>query len=205
MLHSHHEVSPRIVSQKLADIVNLPKIVYVNKFDEENLKTFKKEFNEARDTGQEIIPVVIDSYGGALDSLTGMIDEIKAVDVPVATIATGKAMSCGSFLLAAGTPGYRFISPNARVLIHQISAGSWGKKEDIQADAAELERLDKLLWAYMDTWCNKPQGFFKKQMKDRLNADWYLSALDAFKYGLVDFVGLPKLKTTISVKTELLK
>lgn len=205
MLHSYNEVSSRMITQKLSDVVSLPKIVYVNKFTEESLKEFKKDFNEAKNTGQEIIPIVIDSYGGALDALTGMIDEIKSVSIPVATITTGKAMSCGSFLLASGTPGYRFISPNARTLIHQISSFTGGKKEEIQADAAELERLDNLLWAYLDTWCKKPAGFFKQQMKERLNADWYLSAEQTVEYGLADFIGLPKLKTTISVKTELLK
>src|SRR5574337_1355248 len=164
MLHATNQISSRVSAKKLEEVIFMPKVVYVNKFSEESLKQFKADFNDARHTGQEIIPIVIDSYGGAVDALTGMVDEVKNCDVPVATIATGKAMSCGSFLLAAGTQGYRFITPNARVLIHQISAWSFGKKEDLQSDANEIERLSKLMWAYMDDWCKKPRGFFVAEM-----------------------------------------
>lgn len=204
MITQINKISERILApNKLQDFVAMPKVVYVNKFTEESLKQFKQDFNDAKFTKQEVIPIFIDSYGGAVDALTGMIDEIKNCDVPVATIATGKAMSCGAFLLAAGTKGYRYISPNARVLIHQISSWTIGKKEDIQADANEMERLSQLMWGFMNDWCQKPQGYFEQQMKDRLNADWYLNPTEAFKYGLVDYIGIPKLKTTIEVKSEL--
>lgn len=196
-------ISPRLLTTKLEDIIKTTKLAYVNEFTEASLKDFKIAFNAAIKSGQDVIPVVIDSYGGAVDALTGMIDEIKSCPIPVATIATGKAMSCGSFLLAAGTPGRRYISPSARVMIHQVSAGTWGKKEEMRADVNETERISNMIWEYMDRWCNKPTGYFIAQMKERSNADWFLDPHDAFRHGLVDHIGLPCLKTIVEVKTEL--
>ena len=79
-----------------------PVIVRVNKFDEDSAKKFSLELAQAHNTGQKVIPVVIDSYGGQVYSLMSMISAIKHSELPIATIVEGKAMSCGAVLLSCG-------------------------------------------------------------------------------------------------------
>ena len=77
-----------------------PVIIRVNKFDEESANEFAMKMALAHNTGQPIIPVVIDSYGGQVYSLMSMISAIRASELPVSTIVEGKAMSCGVVLFS---------------------------------------------------------------------------------------------------------
>ena len=92
-------VSPLI---KEIELRKSPVIIRVNKFDEDAAKKFSDEIALAHNTGQKIIPVVIDSYGGQVYSLMSMISAIKNSEIPVATIVEGKAMSCGAILFSFG-------------------------------------------------------------------------------------------------------
>ena len=94
-----------------------PVIIRVNKFDEESAKEFTDLMSRAQNTGQSVIPLVIDSYGGQVYSLMAMISAIKASRVPVATIIEGKAMSCGAILFSFGAEGKRYMDPDATLMI----------------------------------------------------------------------------------------
>ena len=89
------KVSPLI---KEFELRKNPIIIRVNKFNDESAKKFSSEMALAHNTGQSIIPIVIDSYGGEVYSLMAMISAIKDAEMPVATIVEGKAMSCGAVL-----------------------------------------------------------------------------------------------------------
>ena len=114
------KISPLI---KEVELRKSPIIVRVNKFDEESSKKFASEVAQAHNTGQKVIPIVIDSYGGQVYSLMTMIAAIKDAELPIATIVEGKAMSCGAVLLTFGDEGMRFADPNATVMIHDVSSG----------------------------------------------------------------------------------
>src|SRR5271154_2601253 len=118
----HHQIDPKLKIKKLEDLIDLPVVVLVNKFDEAAAKEFRDTFTRAVNTGQKIIPIVIDSYGGHVYSLMSMIGMIKQSPVPVATIVTGKAMSCGAILFSFGQEGLRFMDPSATLLIHDVSS-----------------------------------------------------------------------------------
>ena len=77
-----------------------PVIIRVNKFDEKSAQEFSEKMSDAHNTGQPVIPIVIDSYGGQVYSLMAMISEIEHAELPVATIVEGKAMSCGAILFS---------------------------------------------------------------------------------------------------------
>ena len=132
-----------------------PVIVKVNKFTEESAKRFHMDMAAAHNSGQKVIPVVIDSYGGQVYSLMSMISAIEASDLPVATIVEGKAMSCGAVLLTFGEQGMRFADPNATVMIHDVSSGGYGKIEELKADVKEAERLDEKIFTMMARNCGK--------------------------------------------------
>ena len=92
-------VSPLI---KEYELINNHVIVRVNKFDEDAAKEFQAKIAQAHNTGQTVIPVVIDSYGGQVYSLMSMISGIQHAEIPVATVVEGKAMSCGAILFSFG-------------------------------------------------------------------------------------------------------
>ena len=101
------KVDGRISEVKL---MHNPIVVRVNKFNEEAAKKFTQDMAAAHNSGQNIIPIVIDSYGGQVYSLMSMISDIKSSDLPVATIVEGKAMSCGAVLFTFGEDGHRYMA-----------------------------------------------------------------------------------------------
>lgn len=151
---------------------------------------------------QPVLPIVIDSYGGSVDALFAMLADINSFKQykPVATIAVGKAMSCGSALLAFGTPGYRYADENARIMIHEVASMDAGKSSDIASSSEELRRVNDHLFRLMSAAAGKKSDFFLKKIAKRQNVDWYLTAHEAQRLGFVDQIGLPIL--TRSVKVE---
>ena len=171
-----------------------PNIIYVNKFTEESAKEFLEAMINAQGTGQSIIPIIIDSYGGEVYSLLKMIDIIKSSTVPVATICMGKAMSCGAVLLTCGAEGHRYMAPTATVMIHDVASFAMGKVEEIKADAKESDRLNKLIFKVMADNCGKDVGYFSKLVHEHGHADWFLDADECKKHGMVNHLRIPKLK-----------
>ena len=180
-----------------------PVMIRVNKFTEESANEFAQKMALAHNTGQKVIPVVIDSYGGQVYSLMSMISAINASEIPVATIVEGKAMSCGVILFSCGAEGMRYITPEATLMIHDVSSGAFGKNEEIQASAKETKRLNKVIYEILSDNCNKPKNYFWKEVQRRGRADWFITPRKAQKLGLADHIGMPKLQVDINVNIDL--
>jgi ATP-dependent Clp endopeptidase proteolytic subunit ClpP len=178
-------------------------VIYVNAFTEDSAKNFYNEFSKAVKARQQVIPIVIDSYGGYVDSLISMMDIIESSSVPVATIATGKAMSCGSILLSCGKDGMRYIAPSARVMIHHVSRATWGKVPDMKVDVEESERIQELIFSKMAKNCGKQPKYFLDQLKERGNIDWYLTPEECVKHNVVNHIKLPEFRTKVTIETIL--
>ncbi len=176
-----------------------PITILVNKFTEDSAKDFKKDMFRAQNSGQKIIPIEIDSYGGEVYSLLKMIDVIKSSTVPVATICMGKAMSCGAILLTFGAEGHRYMAPTAAVMIHEVSSGSCGKVEEIKADAKEVERLNQLALKLMANNCGKDSEYFLKIVHEKSHADWFLDAEETKKHNIVNHIRIPRMKLDFKV------
>ncbi|MCS5550917.1 MAG: ATP-dependent Clp protease proteolytic subunit [Gammaproteobacteria bacterium] len=179
-----------------------PVIIRVNRFDEKAANEFNQKMAAAHSTGQKIIPVVIDSYGGQVYSLMSMIACIRAAELPVATIVEGKAMSCGAVLLSFGDDGLRFADPDATVMIHDVSSGGHGKIEELKADVKEAERLDEKIFTMMARNCGKKDDYFKKKVFNKKHADWFMDAQEAKKHGLVNHLRVPKLTVRVGVDID---
>ena len=177
-----------------------PVVIRVNKFDEESAKKFSDAMSEAQNTGQPIVPIIIDSYGGQVYSLLSMVANIKASKIPVATIVQGKAMSCGALLFSFGAFGHRYMDKHATIMIHDVSTGAHGKVEEIKADAKESDRLNQWLYREMATNCGKEEEYFLKAIHERSHADWYLDASEAQSHGLANHLRVPDLKLKIDVE-----
>ena len=180
-----------------------PIIIRVNKFDDEAAKKFHQEMAQAHNTGQPIIPVVIDSYGGEVYSLMSMISAMKSAELPVATIIEGKAMSCGAILFSFGEEGRRFMDPNGTLMIHDVSSGMLGKIEELKADVKEAERLNDVVYKMMAQNCGKADNYFTKLVGKKKHADWYLDAAEAKKHNLANHLRVPKLTIDIDVTIEM--
>ena len=177
-------------------------IVRVNKFDEEHAKKFSDSVSQAHNTGQPVIPVVIDSYGGEVYALMAMISTIRAAEIPVATIVEGKAMSCGAILFSFGEEGRRFMDPYATVMIHDVSSMNLGKIEELKADTKEADRLNDIVYTMMAQNCGKKDDYFKKIVHKKGHADWYLDPEDAKKHNLANHLRVPKFNIDISVDID---
>ena len=129
---------------KEVELRKAPVIVRVNKFTEDSAKKFSNEVAQAHNTGQEIIPIVIDSYGGQVYSLMSMIAAINNAELPIATIIEGKAMSCGAILSSFGAEGHRYMDPHATMMIHDVSSMEVGKVEEIKASGAVAGRVESI-------------------------------------------------------------
>ena len=193
------DISPLI---KEVELRKTPVIITVNKFDEKAAKDFQQQIAMAHNTGQKIIPVVIDSYGGQVYSLMSMVSAIKNSEIPVATIVEGKAMSCGAVLFSFGEEGYRFMDPNATVMIHDVSSMDFGKVEELKAGAQEADRLNNIIYTMMAQNCGKKDDHFMKIVDKKKHADWFLDAAEAKKHNMANHLRVPKISIGIGVDID---
>ena len=198
-MHWTTDIDPKI---KEVELRKQPVIIRVNKFDEESAKKFSQEIAQAHNTGQKVIPVVIDSYGGQVYSLMSMISAIKHSEIPVATIVEGKAMSCGAVLFSFGEEGMRFMDPNATVMIHDVSSMDFGKVEELKAGAKEADRLNTIIYTMMARNCGKKDDYFMKIVDKKKHADWFLDSDEAKKHGMANHLRVPKIHIKVAVDID---
>lgn len=201
------EVDPRVKvpEEVMAKTWNFPAFVkFTGDVEEESGKAFREHLEAAEDAAlrakQEVIPIVIDSFGGDCYSLFGMIDAIRNCSLKVATIIESKVMSAGVFLFSCGTEGYRYIGSNATLMIHTISLADHGKIDEIKASAEEGERINQKLFKMMAKNCgHKKEDYFLNILKQRNMADWYLDANDAVKHKLANRIHIPTMKVNVDL------
>ncbi|HEY0215161.1 MAG TPA: ATP-dependent Clp protease proteolytic subunit [Cellulomonas sp.] len=130
------------------------------------------------------IALWIHSPGGSVPSMLAIRDLMRLVPPDVSTLALGLACSAGQFLLSAGAPGKRRALPNARILMHQGSAGIGGSAVDIELQADDLRHTRDTVLGLIaaDTGQSVARVF-----EDSLHDHWY-SAAEARDYGFVDAV-----------------
>lgn len=131
------------------------------------------------------ITMYINSPGGSFTSLMAIYDTMQYVRPDVRTVCLGQAASAAAVLLAAGAPGKRAALPNARVLIHQPATGGiQGQVSDLEIQAAEIERMRKLMEETLSRHTGKPA----EQIRIDTDRDKILTAHEAVEYGIVDQV-----------------
>jgi ATP-dependent Clp protease protease subunit len=130
------------------------------------------------------IQLYINSPGGQVYSGMAIYDTMQFIKPDVQTTCVGIAMSMGSLLLAGGAPGKRFALPNARILIHQPSAGFEGQSSDIEIHAREILAMRDQLDRVYAKHTGQPVG----QVHDDMERDRFFTAEQALEYGLIDRV-----------------
>jgi len=181
---------------------SLPVVIRVNKFDEKAAEDFSKDVARAQNTGQPVLPIIIDSYGGQVYSLMSMISDIQHSRLQVATIVQGKAMSCGAILFSFGLDGMRYMDPNATVMIHDVSSMGWGKVEEIKTNAKEVERLNQKVYKMMAKNCGHHEDYFLDIVHEKGHADWFLDAKECKRHKLANKLHVPEMKIGVKVEFE---
>jgi ATP-dependent Clp protease protease subunit len=140
-------------------------------------------FLDAEDPGKDI-NLYINSPGGMVTAGLAIYDTMQYIKSDVSTTCIGQASSMGALLLTAGKKGKRFVLPNSRIMIHQPMGGFQGQATDVDIQAREIlkvrERLNEILAQHTG------------QPIDRIRLDterdYFMSAEEARKYGLIDEV-----------------
>jgi len=140
-------------------------------------------FLESEDPKKDI-KLYINSPGGSVTDGLAIYDTIQYIKCDVSTIAVGMAASMAAVLLTAGTKGKRLALPNSEMLLHQVMGGAEGQATDIKIKAEQIlkikERLNKILV--------KHTGQNLKKIEKDSDRDYYITAQEAIKYGLIDKV-----------------
>ena len=148
-----------------------------------NLIVAQLLFLEAENPEKDI-SLYINSPGGIVTAGLAIYDTMRFIKPDVSTICVGQAASMGSFLLAAGAKGKRYILPNSRVMIHQPSGGAQGQATDIAIQAKEILYLRERLNAELAANTGQPV----EKIAIDVERDYHMNAEQAKAYGVVDAV-----------------
>src|SRR5215813_11415429 len=130
------------------------------------------------------IQMYINSPGGQVDAGLAIYDTMHLIQPQVATTCVGMAASMGAVLLGGGAKGKRAALPNARILIHQASAGVQGTAADIEVQAREIIRINARLQEMMAADTGQPV----ERVAHDINRDYWMSASEARQYGVIDMI-----------------
>lgn len=140
-------------------------------------------FLEKEDPERDI-DIYINSPGGSVYAGNAIYDTMQTISCPIATICTGMAASYGALLLCAGAPGKRYVTPNARVMIHQPSGGFEGQATDAEITLREMLTLKETLAKIIAGHTGQP---LERVLADSERDKW-MGAQEAKEYGMVDHI-----------------
>ncbi|MGM0628900.1 MAG: ATP-dependent Clp protease proteolytic subunit [Patescibacteria group bacterium] len=142
------------------------------------------------ENSQKDIQLYINSPGGSVTSTLAMLDTMNHIKNDVSTVCTGIAASGAAIMLSAGAKGKRFALPNSEIMIHQPWGGAEGRASDIEITAKHIiktrENLNKIL--------AKNTGKSYSSIEKDVDRDFFMSAEEAKKYGIVDKIYSPTSK-----------
>lgn len=140
-------------------------------------------FLESEDPNKDI-NLYINSPGGSVSAGLAIYDTMQYVRPDIATTCVGLAASMGAVLLTGGSSGKRTSLPNARIMIHQPWGGFQGTAADISIQAEEVIKTKKHLNEILSRHSARPI----EQIEKDTDRDYFMSAEEAVKYGLIDNV-----------------
>lgn len=165
----------------------------ITSFDEKEANEFveKLSYISATYGPEQAIIVRVDSYGGNMHGLANIYEHLKATKNPIITYCTSKAMSAGAIILAtAGSPGMRFATPTASIMLHEVSAGAFGHVQDMEVDM-DMTRAMNVKWMGIlakSMGLNSIQDIRDLISKRATGRDLYLTAEEAKELKIIDDV-----------------
>ncbi len=144
----------------------------------------------ASQNSQKDIQLYINSPGGSVTAGMAIYDTMQYVRCDVSTVCVGMAGSMAAVLLAAGARKKRFALPNSEILLHQVMGGARGAASEIEITARQIIKIRERINNVLSSHTKQPLSKIRKDT-DR---DFYLSAEEALKYGVIDEVIINKKK-----------
>lgn len=132
----------------------------------------------------EDITLVINSPGGSVTAGLAIYDTMSGISCDVSTVCLGMAASMGAFLLAAGTKGKRYATPNSEVMIHQVMGGASGQAVDVQIAAHRIGRMKDNLNQMLASFTGQPL----ERIQVDTDRDYFMTTQEAIEYGMIDGV-----------------
>ena len=130
------------------------------------------------------ISLYINSPGGTVDDTMAIYDTMNFMGSPIATFCIGRAQSGAAIILAAGTKGKRHALPHAKIMLHQPWGGVTGQAADIKIQAEEILKSKKMINEIL----SKHTGQDIEKIAVETERDRYMTAHEAYEYGLIDAV-----------------
>ncbi len=155
--------------------------------DTANIVIAQLLFLESEDPKKDIA-LYINSPGGSVSAGLALYDTMQHIKPDVSTICVGIAASMGAVILSAGAKGKRFVLPNSEVMIHQPWGGTEGQASDIAITAKHILKTRDSLNKILAKNTGKPLA----QIEKDTDRDFYMSADEAKKYGIIDEIYKPK-------------
>jgi len=176
------------VSEQLATLMDYSdSVIYLTEdIDDNTLIDFMirvRAILNSRTSEQQDEPInlIINSNGGDIHNMLGIIDYIESLSVKVNTICRGRAFSAAAIILSCGT-GTRMMSKRSTVMFHQSSSFLGGKMSDISAYLDNVKNIEKTIYDILADKTNKDQAWWKDNMK----SDLYLTAEQLKEYNVID-------------------
>jgi len=136
----------------------------------------------AREDDEKDIMMYINSPGGSVTAGLAILDTMALIRPDVQTLCMGMAASMGTVMLTAGAKGKRFALPNSTIHLHQVLGGAQGQARDIEIQARETLRLQKVLRNIIQETTGQPM----ERIEHDTDRDFYLDPAGAKEYGLID-------------------
>lgn len=130
------------------------------------------------------ISLYVNSPGGSVTDALAIIDTMNHIKNDVSTVCVGMAASAGAWILSQGKKGKRYALPNAEVMIHQPLGGVQGQASDIEISARRILEMKKKLIEML----SKASGQTKDKVEKDVDRDFFMTAEEAKKYGIIDKV-----------------
>ena len=187
-------VSPTIIEERQLNVATMDvfsrlmmdRIIFLGapiNDDVANIIQAQLLFLESVDPEKDI-QIYVNSPGGSVSAGLGIYDTMQLINCDVATICTGMAASMGAVLLTAGSAGKRSALPHSRVMIHQPLGGVSGQASDIEITAREIARTKRELYDILALH----SGVSYEKIERDADRDYWLTAVEAKEYGLIDEV-----------------
>jgi ATP-dependent Clp protease protease subunit len=144
----------------------------------------------ASQNSQKDIRLYINSPGGSVTAGLAIYDTMQYVACDISTVCVGMASSMAAFLLLAGTNKKRFALPNSEILLHQVMGGAQGQASEIEITARQILKIKEKINKIIASHTKQPLS----KIQNDTDRDFYLTAEEAKKYGIIDEVITEKKK-----------
>jgi len=159
------------------------RLIFINDINEKKgREAIQKIFELNEENSSKDIVLVLSSCGGDVYEFMGIHDAMRLVECDVATLAIGKAMSCGLFLLMSGAKGKRFVTQNTTLLTHGMGVSADGQIVEVKTEVAEYDRLQGIIRDLFLEYTKVK----KANISNFIGKDTYLSASKAVRLGIAD-------------------